>query len=111
MTSPEHFSSKFKAKFKAKFSTLGGLGPPEAVHYLDSLFSEVYAAELAATGTTRRTCHLRTLFLQSLLVSLAAATADMAASLTRDAAAPADADADAVDAAGDATAELHLPAR
>ena len=72
------------------FSSLGGLGPPEAVHYLDSLFSEVYAAELAATGTTRRTCHLRTLFLQSLLVSLAAATADMAASLTRDAAAPAD---------------------
>ena len=86
------------------FSTLGGLGPPEAVHYLDSLFSEVYAAELAATGTTRRTSHLRTLFLQSLLVSLAAATADMAASLTRDAAAPAAADADAVDAAVDATA-------
>ena len=82
------------------FSTLGGLGPPEAVHYLDSLFSEVYAAELAATGTTRRTCHLRTLFLQSLLVSLAAATADMAASLTRDAAAPADGDDD--DAAADA---------
>ena len=68
------------------------------------LFSEVYAAELAATGTTRRTSHLRTLFLQSLLVSLAAATADMAASLTRDAAAPAAADADAVDAAVDATA-------
>ena len=96
------------------FSTLGGLGPPEAVHYLDSLFSEVYAAELAATGTTRRTSHLRTLFLQSLLVSLAAATADMAASLTRDAAAPVAADGDAaahaaahayaVDAAVDATA-------
>ena len=70
------------------------------MHYLDSLFSEVYAAELAATGTTRRTSHLRTLFLQSLLVSLAAATADMAASLTRDAAAPADGDDD--DAAADA---------
>ena len=37
---------------------------------------------------------------QSLLVSLAAATADMAASLTRDAAAPADGDDD--DAAADA---------
>jgi len=43
-----------------------------------------------------------------LLVSLAAATADMAASLTRDAAAPATADADAVDAAVDATAGAVL---
>ena len=61
------------------FSTLGGLGPPESVHYLDSFFSEAYAAERAATGSTRRTNHLRTLFYQSLLTTLTAASADMAA--------------------------------
>ena len=75
------------------FTTLGGLGPPETVHYLDSFFSETYAAERAATGSTRRTNHLRTLFMQSLLASLTASTADMAAQLTHDAATDADADA------------------
>ena len=75
------------------FTTLGGLGPPESVHYLDSLFSETYAAERAATGSTRRTNHLRTLFMQSLLASLTASTADMAAQLTHAAATDADADA------------------
>ena len=63
------------------FSSLGGLGPPESVHYLDSFFfSEAYAAERAATGSTRRTNHLRTLFMQSLLATRTAATADMASS-------------------------------
>ena len=70
-------------------STLGGIGPPESVHYLDSFFSEAYAAERAATGSTRRTNHLRTLFYQSLLTTLTAASADMAAALTHGAAAAA----------------------
>jgi len=92
------------------FTTLGGLGPPESVHYLDSIFSETYAAELAATGTTRRTSHLRSLFLQSLLASLTASTADLASSLTRDASlAAADAD-DAGAAAGAAPAPPVPPA-
>ena len=69
------------------FSTLGGIGPPEALHYLDAFFAESYAAERAATGTTRHTAHLRTTFLQSLLATLASATADMASRLTHAAAA------------------------
>ena len=88
------------------FTTLGGLGPPESVHYLDSFFSETYAAERAATGSTRRTNHLRTLFMQSLLTSLTASTADMAAQLTHDAATDADTDAAA---AADAPAPAAPP--
>ena len=68
------------------FSSLGGLGPPEAAHYLDSLFVDSYADELLRTGTTRHTAHLRTLFLQSLLASLASSAADMASALTSGAA-------------------------
>ena len=54
----------------------------EAVHYLDALFSDSYASELAATGSTRRTAHARRLFYQSLLATLTKATADMALALT-----------------------------
>ena len=74
------------------FSSLGGLGPPESVHYLDSFFSEAYAAERAATGSTRRTSHQRTLFnfMQSLLATVASSPADLASTLTHGAvAAPA----------------------
>ena len=66
------------------------------MHYLDSFFAASYTAELAATGTTRRTAHLRTCFLQSLLAALTTGTADMASHLTR---AAADAAAVADDAA------------
>ena len=69
------------------FSSLGGLGPPEATHYIDSLFVDAYANELLRTGTTRYTAHLRTLLLQSLLASLASSAADMASALTAAAAA------------------------
>ena len=64
------------------FTNLGGIGPPEAVHYLDALFSDSYASELAATGSTRNTAHARRLFYQSLLATLTKATADMASALT-----------------------------
>ena len=64
------------------FTTLGGIGPPEAVHYLDALFSDSYASELAATGSTRNTAHARRLFYQSLLATLTKATANMASALT-----------------------------
>ena len=64
------------------FTTLGGIGPPEAVHYLDTLFSDSYAAEFAASGSTRNTAHARRLFYQSLLATLTKATADMASALT-----------------------------
>lgn len=37
------------------FSSLGGLGPPEAVHYLDSLFVDAYADELLRTALAVRT--------------------------------------------------------
>ena len=69
------------------FTSLGGLGPPESVHYLDSFFSEAYAAERAATGSTRCTSHQRTLFLQSLLATIASSSADLASTLTHGAAA------------------------
>jgi hypothetical protein len=59
-----------------------------------------------ATGSTRRTNHLRTLFMQSLLTSLTASTADMAAQLTHDAATDADTDAAA---AADAPAPAAPP--
>ena len=52
------------------FTTLGGIGPPEAVHYLDALFSDSYASELAASGSTRNTAHARRLFYLSLLATL-----------------------------------------
>ena len=64
------------------FTNLGGIGPPEAVHYLDTLFSDSYASELAASGSTRHTAHARRLFYQSLLATLTKATADMASALT-----------------------------
>ena len=64
------------------FTTLGGIGPPEANHYLDTLFSDSYASELAASGSTRNTAHARRLFFQSLLATLTKATADMAIALT-----------------------------
>ena len=75
------------------FSSLGGLGPPEALHYLDSIFSELYADERLRTGTVRHTSHLRTLFLQQLLASLTSASADMAQALPADAVADAAANA------------------
>ena len=64
------------------FTTLGGIGPPEAVHDLDTLFSDSYASELAASGSTRNTAHARRLFYQSLLATLTKATADMTSALT-----------------------------
>jgi len=64
------------------FSSLGGIGPPEAVSYLDSIFSELYAEERLRTGTVRRASHLHTLFYQSLVAALTSASADMAAQLT-----------------------------
>ena len=91
------------------FSTLGGIGPPEALHYLDAFFAESYAAERAATGTTRHTAHLRTSFLQSLLATLTSATADMASRLTHAAAAAPAAPDDAA-AAPDATVAPAAPA-
>ena len=61
---------------------VGGIGPPEANHYLDTLFSDSYASELAASGSTRNTAHARRLFYQSLLATLTKATADMTSALT-----------------------------
>ena len=43
---------------------------PEANHYLDTLFSDSYASELAASGSTRNTAHARRLFYLSLLATL-----------------------------------------
>ena len=64
------------------FSSLGGIGPPDAVSWLDSIFSELYAEERLRSGTVRHTSHLHTLFYQSLMATLVSASADMASQLT-----------------------------
>ena len=80
--SPPSFFLQKCAFLPIVFTTLGGIGPPEAVHYLDTLFSDSYASELAASGSTRNTAHARRLFYQSLLATLTNATADMTSALT-----------------------------
>ena len=64
------------------FSSLGGIGPPETVSWLDSIFSESYAEERLRTGTVRNTSHRHTLFYQSLMATLVSSSADMASQLT-----------------------------
>ena len=46
--------------------TLGGIGPPATVEWIDSLFQDSRAQEFAATGSATRTSSRRTLLLQSL---------------------------------------------
>ena len=65
------------------FSTLGGIGPPSAIEWLDSLFTSSFAAERAAGGTGVATARRRTLFYQRLQSSLTRATADMTYHLPR----------------------------
>ena len=58
-------------------TTLGGIGPPEALDYLDGLFTAARAAELAAGGTGYETTRRRNLFLTQLHVILVRGTAKM----------------------------------
>ena len=48
------------------FSSLGGLGPPESVEYLDRLYANAYATELRLGGHGAETHHQRTIFYQTL---------------------------------------------
>ena len=64
------------------FTTFGGIGPPEARAWLDSLFSTLYANERAAGGTGHETTHRRLLFFQSLQAVLVRSTTTMAIRLS-----------------------------
>ena len=64
------------------FSTLGGIGPPSACTWLDSLFHVAYTAEYLRGGTGQQTAHQRLIFYQSLHAALARSCADMVSSLT-----------------------------
>jgi hypothetical protein len=52
-------------------SSLGGIGPPESVEYLDRLFAETYATERRLGGSGSETQHQRTIFYQTLQAILA----------------------------------------
>jgi len=62
--------------------TFGGIGPPEARAWLDSLFSDMFATEVANGGTGQDTQHRRLLFYQSLQASLMRSTTTMAVQLS-----------------------------
>ena len=64
------------------FTTFGGIGPPEARAWLDSLFSDMFATEVANGGTGQDTQHRRLLFYQSLQASLLRSTTTMAVQLS-----------------------------
>ena len=64
------------------FTTFGGVGPPEARAWLDSLFSDAYATEIADGGSGHDTQHRRLLFYQSLQASLVRSTTTMAIQLS-----------------------------
>ena len=53
------------------FSSLGGLGPPESVEYLDRLYANAYTTELRLGGHGAETHHQRTTFYQTLQAILA----------------------------------------
>ena len=63
------------------FSSLGGIGPPPALEWLDSLFLSSFAAERAAGGNGIVTSRRRAFFYQRLQASLSRATADMTSEL------------------------------
>ena len=64
------------------FTTFGGVGPPEARAWIDSLFSDMYATEIAGGGSGHDTHHRRVLFYQSLQASLVRSTTTMAIQLS-----------------------------
>ena len=70
------------------FSSLGGIGPPPALEWLDSLFLTSFAAERAACGNGVVTSRRRALFYQRIQASLTRATADMTLELPNTSHAP-----------------------
>ena len=64
------------------FSSLGGIGPPESVEYLDRLFAETYADERRLGGSGSETQHQRTIFYQTLQAILATKSTIMIQTLT-----------------------------
>lgn len=64
------------------FSSFGGIGPPPACEWLDSLFHAAFTTEYLGGGTGSRTAHRRLIFHQSLQATLARACADMLTHLT-----------------------------
>ena len=65
------------------FSSLGGMGPPESVEYLDRLFADTYATEHRSGGSGSETHHQRTIFYQTLQAILATKSSSMIQTLTR----------------------------
>ena len=64
------------------FSTFGGIAPPSACEWLDSLFHTAFATEYLGGGTGQRTAHQRLIFYQSLQAALTRACAEMILKLT-----------------------------
>ena len=92
------------------FSTLGGIGPPAAVKWLDSLFSASFARERTAGGTGHETNRRRAMFYQLLQCTITAQTADMTVSLPH-AASPLSPPAPITDADAPPSADSpHVPA-
>ena len=84
----------------------GGIGPPAACDWLDSIFTASYTAEYLSGGTGQDTSHRRLVFYQSLHAALVRGCADMVEHLTPTSANLAT--AAAVDAAAAATT-THQP--
>ena len=65
------------------FSSLGGIGPPDSIEYIDRLFAEAYAIERRLGGSGSDTHHQRTIFYQTLQAILATKSTIMIQNLTR----------------------------
>ena len=64
------------------WTTYGGIGPPAACDWLDSIFAASYTAEYLSGGTGQDTSHRRLVFYQSLHAALVRGCADMVEHLT-----------------------------
>ena len=64
-------------------TTLGGIGPPEVLAFIDAIFDASASRELAATGSTRTAMQRREAFYAAVHVALIAANALMLCKHTR----------------------------
>ena len=64
------------------FTTPGGIGPPETLEWLDSIFLDSFTRERLSSHTTLLTSYRRALLYRSLLATLVRSCADMAHDLS-----------------------------
>ena len=93
------------------WTTYGGIGPPAACDWLDSIFAASYTAEYLSGGTGQDTSHRRLVFYQSLHAALVRGCADMVEHLTPTSANRAAAAAVNVDATTTTAHQPTTPAR